>query len=180
MLTTVWADGLAEEGLAPVTLLGCGPKAQGWGTAGAGLQLWAVTRGWQADVCTSGRQSRHLPSSMKGVLQKRWLSPKTVLVPGRQRGSGQTVSWGLQDHTALTLGQWCWASLLPGPSNSCPDSRVRCSHRLGRVGRCPSTAPRRQVCLAPRPPIAFAPSSRGEGFTPTRLYATAGLACCPL
>ena len=82
VLMIVWADGLAGEGPAQGTLPGWGPRAQGTSTAGAGLQLCAVTSGWQADVCTSGRQSQHLLRSTQGVLQRLWLNPKGVLVPG--------------------------------------------------------------------------------------------------
>lgn len=52
------------------------------------LQLWGREKWPQADVCTSGRQSHHLASSMEGAL-KALAEPKAVLALRKEGALGR-------------------------------------------------------------------------------------------
>lgn len=76
---------------------------------------------------------QHLPSSMEEKVSKVWLNPKAVLAPGGERGSGQTVSWGLLfPHLGARHPGPPSSQPLPPTTTSCPDGS-RCP-RHGRRG----------------------------------------------
>ncbi|XP_025777407.1 carboxypeptidase Z [Puma concolor] len=153
-LGDIWLYGRASR--PPGTVAGIVPAAQGARHQGLDGSCGAVTSGWQADVCTSGRQSQHLPGSVKPVLQRRWLRPRAALA--------------LEESEALGAQNPCTQFALRGPGN----------RSLGpAAGRLPALSRAGDYKAAPRR-LASTPSPGGldveevlpSGLPPTFIHFT--------